>query len=78
MACDRCNCYLSSWAIFCPNSPKNQNFEEMKEMPGDIIILHMCTKTYDQIMYGSWDMVPEGQTDGQTARQTDKQIEKVT
>ena len=26
-------------------------------MPGDIIILHMCTKNYDQMMYGSWDMV---------------------
>ena len=25
-------------------------------MPGDIIIFHMCTKNYDQMMYGSWDM----------------------
>ena len=23
----------------------------------DIIILHTCTKNYDQMMYGSWDMV---------------------
>ena len=23
----------------------------------DIIILHMCTKNYDHMMYGSWDMV---------------------
>ena len=37
--------------------PKNQNFEKMKETPGDIIILHMCTKHYDQMMYGSGDMV---------------------
>ena len=29
------------------NSPKNQNFKNMKKMPGDIIILHMYTKTYD-------------------------------
>ena len=47
-------------------SPKNQNFEKMKKMPGDIIILHMCTKNYDQMMYGSWDMVRDGQTDRRT------------
>ena len=29
----------------------------MKKPPGDIIILHKCTKNYDQMMYGSWDMV---------------------
>ena len=49
MVRDRCNCYFSFWAI----SPKNQNFEKTKKVPGDIIILHMCTKNYDQMMYGS-------------------------
>ena len=29
----------------------------MKKTPGDIIILHMCTKNYDEAMYGCWDMV---------------------
>ena len=29
----------------------------MKKRPGDIIILHMCTENYDQMMYSSWDMV---------------------
>ena len=43
--------------FYLPNSPKNQNFEKMKKTPGDIIILHMCTKNYDQMMYSSWDMV---------------------
>ena len=43
--------------FYPPNNPKNQNFEKMKKTPGDIIILHMCTKNYDQMMYGSWDMV---------------------
>ena len=45
----------------------------MKQAPGDIIILHMCNKNYDQMManlYGSWDMVHD--------RQTDEQTEKVT
>ena len=41
------------FALLPPNSLKNQNFEKMKKMPGDIIILHMCTKNYDQMMYGS-------------------------
>ena len=36
----------------------------MKKKPGDIIILHTCTKIYDQIMYGSWDMLRDGRTDG--------------
>ena len=60
MAHDRCNCYFSFWAVFCPftpNSPKNQNFKEIKKTPGDIIILHMCTKNSDQMKCGSWDMV---------------------
>ena len=40
-----------------PPPPKLQNFEKMKKTPGYIIILHMCNKNYDQMMYGSWDMV---------------------
>ena len=42
--------------FYSPNSPKNQNFEKMKKTTGDII-LHMGTKNYDQMMYGSWNMV---------------------
>ena len=38
-----------------PNSPKNQNYKKKK--PGDIIILYICTKNYDQMMYSSWNMV---------------------
>ena len=56
-ACDRQNVF-SFWTIFCPfnppyppppyppYSPKNQNFEKMKKITGDIIILHICTKNY--------------------------------
>ena len=46
------------------NSPKNE-FQKMKTTPRDIIILHKCTKNYDQMMYGSGDMVRNGQIDGQ-------------
>ena len=35
------------FALLPPKSPKNQNFKKMKKTPGDIIILHMCTKKYD-------------------------------
>ena len=66
MVHDRYN-YFLFWAIFCPftpNSPKNQNFEKMKETPRDIIILHMCTKNYDQMINGSWDMVCDRWMDG--------------
>ena len=43
--------------FYSPNTLKNQNFEKMKKAPGDIIILHVCNKNYDQMIYGSWDMV---------------------
>ena len=36
-----------------------------KKTPGDVIILYMCTKNYYHIMYSSWDMVCDRQTDGQ-------------
>ena len=45
--CDR-HKFLSFWTIFRPFTPpnnlKNQNFAKMKKTPGDIIILHICTK----------------------------------
>ena len=48
--------FWSTWAIFCPFSPlpppshnslKNKNFKKRKKNPGDIIILHKCTKNHD-------------------------------
>ena len=40
------------FALFTPlNSPKNQNFEKMKKRAGDIIILQVCNKNCDQMMY---------------------------
>ena len=43
--------------FYPPNSPEDKNFKNMKKKPGDIIILHMCTKNYCQMMYSSWNMV---------------------
>ena len=45
------------------NSPTNQKKKKKKKTPGNIIILHMCTKNNDQMMYGSWDMVHNRWTD---------------
>ena len=36
-----------------PTAQKNLNFEKMKKTPGDIVILQLCTKNYDQMMYDS-------------------------
>ena len=53
-ATDRIFCHSGLlFALLPPNSPKNQNFEKMKIMPGDTIILHMCTKNYDQMIHSS-------------------------
>ena len=54
--------FLSFWAIFCSfnplplNNPENQSFEEMKEAFGDVIILNLCTKKHDHMMYAYSDM----------------------
>ena len=57
------------FALLPPNSPKNQNFKKMKKTPGDIIILHMCAKNNDHMMYDSWNYyATDGHTDGQMDR----------
>ena len=43
---------LGHFLPFYPTNPKNQNFEKM---PGDIIILHKCTKNHDHMLYCSWN-----------------------
>ena len=75
MVCNRYNCYFSFWTIFYPFNPatakKNQNFEKMKKKHGHIIILHTCTKNYEQMMYGSWDMLHNRRTDGHMEGKSD-------
>ena len=56
--CDGCNCYFSFWAIFSPFTLLPARKIKMKKTPGAVIILHMCTKNYDQMVYGSWDIRP--------------------
>ena len=56
--------FLLSRAIFCPFTPltasKTKNFKKMKKTPGDIIILHKCTKTHDHMLYWFWDIACDG------------------
>ena len=53
--------FLSFWAIFCPlplppyNNPENQHFEKM-EASGDAIILNLCNKKHNHMMYAYSDM----------------------
>ena len=54
---DRVFCNFGPFFALIPASnPENQNFVKMKKAPGDVILLHMCTKTHDHTMYASWDM----------------------
>ena len=59
---------LDHFLPFYPlNNPKNQNFEKMKKIPGDIIILHvyqkLCSDDVRFLRYGvQWT---DGRMDGQ-------------
>ena len=58
--------FLSSWAIFCsftlltPQKLNRYIYIKKMKIPGDIIILHRCTKTHDYRLCCSWDMVYDG------------------
>ena len=57
MKCTRQNFFVISghFLPFYPhNSPKKWKFQKMKKEPGDIIILHNCTKNHDHMLYCSW------------------------
>ena len=76
-ACNRCN-YLSFLAIFCPFTPLTvqqiKMLENGKKKHLEISsFLHMCTKNYDQMKYGLWDMVCDRWTDRWTNRWIDGQ-----
>ena len=47
--------------FYPPNNPKNQNFDKMKKIPGDIIILNTCTINDNHMRYGSLDIKRSGQ-----------------
>ena len=48
---------LSFRASFCPPSaPTQKNFEKKKKASGDVIILNLCNKKHNQMMYAYSDM----------------------
>ena len=42
--------------FYPPKNLKNQNFEKLQKLNGDIINLLMCTQNHNHMMYGSWVM----------------------
>ena len=73
MGHDRQKC-LSFWASFALlpyKQPKKLKFWKKEKMPGNIIILNMCTKNCDHLIYSSWDMVCNGQLDRQRDGKSD-------
>ena len=51
-ATDQIFCYFGSFfALLPPNNSQNKNSEKMKKIPGDIIILQMCTINGNHMMY---------------------------
>ena len=88
---DRKFCHFGPFfALLSPNNPKNQNFEKLKKTPGDIIILHKCSKNHDHMLSCSLDMARNGFNcyfsfwaifgpfTSLTAGRTDGRTEKVT
>ena len=58
--CNRQNFFVVLDCFLPFYNPKNQNFEKMKKIPGDITISHMCTINDNHMMYGSWDIERNG------------------
>ena len=74
MARDGCNFYFSFWTIFCPFTPlttqKIKIFKKWKKLPEISSFYNLCTKKYDHMMHGSWDIARNRRTDGQTEKVT--------
>ena len=60
--CDRMKLVIMENLLPCcllphpPKNLKNQNFKKCKKHAGEIIILHVCTKSHNHMSYNSWDM----------------------
>ena len=46
--------------FYTSSNLKNENFEKLKKIPGDIIILYKCAKNHDHMLYCSWEMARNG------------------
>ena len=59
------------FVLLLPWQPEKPIFSKNAKKPGDIIILYMCTKNYDQMMHSSWDMVCDRWKERKMDRWTD-------
>ena len=49
--------FLDHFLSFYPsNSPKTENFKKTKQMLGDVIMLHKCTKNHNHTLYCSFTL----------------------
>ena len=59
MKCER-KIFFLFWVIFCSFTPlttkKIKILKKWRKPPGDINILHKCTKNHNHMLYYSWDM----------------------
>ena len=46
-----------------PNNPENRYLKKMRKMPGDIVILHLCTANDNHMMWGSSNRYGARQTE---------------
>ena len=61
---DRIICHFGLFLILLSHyQPAKSKFLKNKKTTEDVIISHMCTKNYDHMMYGSWDMMCDTSTD---------------
>ena len=76
MACDRCNCYFSLWAIFCPFTAQKIKVLQKWKTHLEISSFYICAPK----MLMRWYTVPEKwcATDGWTDGPTNGWTEKVT
>ena len=78
MVRDRCNCYFSFWAIFCPFIPlTTKNIKILKKWKSAwryYYFTYMYQKLWSDHAR-SWDMVPEGRTDGRMDRRKDERTD---
>ena len=54
--------FLVIFGFFCPFTPQKWKYHKLKKKktPGDIIILHKCSKNHGHRLYCFWDMVCAG------------------
>ena len=77
MTCDRCNCYFSFWAIFCPFTPLTAQKNKIKKKGKDTCRYHNFTYVYLKLWSYNVQFLRYGAqwTDGWTDRRKKWHVE---